>query len=347
MLLPEQTEDGTAKSPHQALITLETIRAAAQRIAPFVCCPAIVVMTPTGLHLKAESLHQTGAFKLRGAFNSILSLSEYERRRGVIAYSSGNHAQAVAYAAKVLGVKATLVMPRATSAVKITGTRRWGAEVVLDGRSSGELAVIAARLARQYGYAPIHPFDSEAILAATGVIGLEILRQAPDAKTVTAPLGGGGLMAGLAAALKLSNPSIRVIGVEPELAADAYQSFKAGRLVALTADEVGRTMADGLRVQQLGALNWHHIQAFVDDIITVTESEIGQAMCDIAREARLVAEPSGAVGPAGALKLGQDHARTVAILSGGNVDLGTLSDFLQKDLTPPCLDTDSAGSPAW
>lgn len=346
MSLPEKPEDGATENPHQALITLETIRAAAQRISPFVRCPAIVAMTPTGLNLKAESLHQTGAFKLRGAFNSILSLSEHERRCGVIAYSSGNHAQAVAYAAKVLGVKAILVMPRATPAVKIAGTKRWGAEVVLDGRSSGELAVIAAGLARQHGYAPIHPFDSEAILAATGVIGLEILRQAPEVNTVTAPVGGGGLIAGLAAALKLSDPSIRVIGVEPELAADAYQSFKTGRLVALTADEVGRTMADGLRVQHLGALNWRHIQAFADDIITVTEPEIGQAICDIAREARLVAEPSGAVGPAGALKLGRDHSRTVAILSGGNVDLGTLSDFLQKGQTSPRIESDSAPSPS-
>jgi threonine dehydratase len=288
-------------------------------------------MTPSRLRLKAESLHQTGAFKLRGAFNSILSLGESERLRGIIAYSSGNHAQAVAYAANVLGVQAVLVMPETTPKFKIEGTLRWGARVVIEGKSSEELAAIASALAQQHGYAAIHPFDSDAILTATGVIGLEILRQAPDVEVVTAPLGGGGLMAGLAAALKLSKPSVKIIGVEPELSADAYQSFKTGRLVELPAEEVARTVADGLRVQRLGSLNWRHIQAYVDDIITVSEQEICQAVRAIALEARLVAEPSGAVAPAGALKFGTDQSRTLAILSGGNVDLVTLAAILRHE----------------
>ena len=315
----------------QALVTLDAIGAAAERIAAFVRCSPMVAMTPSRLRLKAESLHETGAFKLRGAFNSILLLKESERRRGVIAYSSGNHAQAVAYAARVLGVKAVVVMPESALKAKVEWTLRWGAQVVIEGRSSDELAAVASRLAHEHGYSTIHPFDSHSILGATGGIGLEVLRQAPDVELVAVAVGGGGLIGGVAAAIKLTNAHVKVIGVEPELSADAYQSFKAGRLVTLSAEEVARTVADGLRVQRLGSLNWLHIRAFVDDIITVSEREICQTVRDIAVEARLVAEPSGAVAATGALKLGADHSRAVAIVSGGNVDSETLATILRGE----------------
>ena len=303
------------------LLSIDAIRAAARRIAPHVRSTPLVAMTPTGLKLKAESLHPVGAFKLRGAFNALLSLSDAERARGVIAHSSGNHAQAVAYAAHVLGMKAVVVMPGAVSRTKLDATRHWGAEIHLVDPAGRERAETCAALARENGYAVIEPFDSLAVMAGTGTIGLEILEQCPDVKTVTVPVSGGGLIGGVAAALAQSGRDIRVIGVEPEFASDARQSFQRGEIVRIEPEETMRTMADGLRVPQLGALPFAHIRKFVHDIVTVSEEQIADAMRRIAREARLVAEPSGAVAPAGALVHGFAPETTVAILSGGNLDL--------------------------
>jgi threonine dehydratase len=303
------------------LLSLDDIRAAQIRIAPYVGATPIVAMTPTGLRLKAESLHPTGAFKLRGAFNAILSVPEAERRRGVIAHSSGNHAQAVAYAAHVLGIKAVVVMPGGVSRTKLEATRHWGAEIHLVDPAGRERAETCNRLAREHGYAVIEPYNSFAIMAGTGTIGLEILAQCPDVQFVTVPVSGGGLAGGLSTALVQSKPDIRVIGVEPELAADARESFRAGRIMRIEPELTMRTMADGLRVAQLGDLPFAQIRAFVHDIITVSEDEIAGAMRRIVREARLVAEPSGAVAAAGALAQGFDPGTTVAILSGGNMDL--------------------------
>lgn len=302
------------------LITLEAIHAARRRIAPYVEQTPIVAMTPSDLRLKAESLHPIGAFKLRGAFNAILSLDADQRAAGIVAHSSGNHAQAVAFAAQRLGVHAVVVMPGDAPAIKIDGVRRSGAELVLVGPASAERAQRAATLAAERGLTLIEPFNQDAIMAGTGTIGLEILEQAPDAQTVFAPVSGGGLLAGLATAIKLTRPDVRVIGVEPELAADAFESFRAGRIVSFTADEVARTLADGLRVQKLGARTWPHIRAHVDEIVTVSEEAMKAAMRQIAAEARLIAEPSGAVAIAGALAHSADDARSVAVLSGGNVD---------------------------
>ena len=302
------------------LITLEAIHAARRRIAPYVEQTPIVAMTPSDLRLKAESLHPIGAFKLRGAFNAILSLDADQRAAGIVAHSSGNHAQAVAFAAQRLGVRAVVVMPGDAPAIKIDGVRRSGAELVLVGPASAERAQRAATLAAERGLTLIEPFNQDAIMAGTGTIGLEILEQAPDAQTVFAPVSGGGLLAGLATAIKLTRPDVRVIGVEPELAADAFESFRAGRIVSFTADEVARTLADGLRVQKLGARTWPHIRAHVDEIVTVSEEAMKAAMRQIAAEARLIAEPSGAVAIAGALAHSADDARSVAVLSGGNVD---------------------------
>ena len=310
------------------LIPLQAFRDAAMRIAPHVNATPLVPMIPTGLRLKAESLHPIGAFKLRGAFNAILSLSEAERARGVIAYSSGNHAQAVSYAAHKLGVRAVIIMPDNAPRAKLEGTRRWGAEVVIVGPASAERAARAKALQAEHGYALIPPFDLREVMEGTGTIGLEILDAAPDIDTIYAPVSGGGLLGGLAAAVKQSNPAVRVIGVEPELADDAAQSLRAGRIVTLSAQEVTRTIADGLRVQQLGDLTWPHIRSFVDEIVTVSEAEIRAAMRAIAGGAKLVAEPSGAVAAAGALKRGGDLTRSVAVLSGANVDLDVLAEIL-------------------
>jgi len=310
------------------LITLDQIRAAAARIAPYVSATPILSLADGGPGLKAESLHPIGAFKLRGAFNALLSLSPEVLAKGVVAHSSGNHAQAVAYAAHVLGARAVVVMPSNAPAGKLAATRGWGAEVILAGNASAERAAKADALAEKEGLTLVPPFNALEIIAGTGTIALEILKDRPQVERVAVPVSGGGLLSGVAAALKLSNPAIRVIGVEPELADDAAQSLRAGRLVSITAEAAGRTIADGLRVQQLGSLTWPHIQAFVDEIVTVPEDAIKAAMRRIASGARLVAEPSGAVALAGLAQLGGLMDRSVAILSGGNVDLDVYAAIL-------------------
>ncbi|HEY3777076.1 MAG TPA: threonine/serine dehydratase [Rhizomicrobium sp.] len=307
--------------PEQRLLSLDAIRAAQARISSFVSETPLVTMTPTGLRLKAENLHPVGAFKLRGAFNAILSLNDDERHRGVIAHSSGNHAQAVAYAAHVLGIKAAVVMPGTVSRTKLDATRHWGAEIHLVDPAGRERVATCERLAREHGYAVIEPYNSLAIMAGTGTIALEILAQCPEVRVVTVPVSGGGLIGGIAAAFAQSGQDVRVMGVEPELAADARESFRSGNIVRIDPELTMRTLADGLRVPQLGPLPFAHIRAFVHDIVTVSEEQIAKAMRRIAREARLVAEPSGAVAAAGALAQGLDSGTTVAILSGGNMDL--------------------------
>jgi len=253
------------------------------------------------LFLKLENLQPIGAFKLRGAYNKIDSLSDEERARGVIAYSSGNHAQGVAYAARALHTKAVIVMPTNAPAIKLQSTAELGAEIVKVGPSSEERRLKAEELAAQHGYAIVPPYNDEKIIAGQGTMGLEILEQLPQVEVVLVPVGGGGMISGTAAAIKLSNPAVKVIGVEPALAADAQASLRSGKLVSLTADEVTRTVADGLRTQSIGELNFEHIRAFVDDIITVSEDEIREAMTRLATNPKTVAEPSGAVAVAGFL----------------------------------------------
>jgi len=318
--------------PDSRLLALDEIREAAARIEPFVARTPIVGMTPSGLRLKAESLHPIGAFKLRGAFNAILSLSDAERTRGVVAHSSGNHAQAVAYAGYRLGVKTAVVMPGGAPRVKLDATRSWGAEIHLVDHAGRERASKCAELAAARGLTVIEPYDSLAIMAGTGTVGLEILAQCADVRHVFVPVSGGGLIGGLSAAIAQSEPGVRVVGVEPEFAADARDSFREGHIVRVEPELTQRTIADGLRVPQLGVLPFAHIRAFVHDIVTVSEDQIRDAMRRIAREARLVAEPSGAVAIAGALAYGSDLAASVAVLSGGNVDPATYATIIaEKD----------------
>ena len=240
--------------------------------------PRIAPNDTRRLFLKPENQQPIGAFKLRGAYNKIASLSEQDRRRGVISYSSGNHAQGVAYAARALGVKAVIVMPNNAPAIKREATAGMGAEIVLVGPGSTERQLKAEELAAQHGYVIVPPYNDEQIIAGQGTIGLEILEDLPEIETVFAPVGGGGLISGVAAALKLSKPSVKVIGVEPELAADAQASLRAGKVVQFPAEQVLRTIADGLRTQSIGSINFEHIQRFVDDIVTVSESEILDAV---------------------------------------------------------------------
>jgi threonine dehydratase len=285
------------------------------------------------LFLKLENLQPMGAFKLRGAYNKIASLSPDERRHGVVAYSSGNHAQGVAYAARALGLKAVIVMPGNTPPNKLESTAALGAEIVKVGPGSEERRIRAEELAAQYGYAVVPPYNDEQIIAGQGTTGLEILEQLPEVETVLVPVGGGGLISGVSVALKLSKPSVKIIGVEPELAADAQASFRAAHIVEFSAEQVTQTLADGLRTQSIGVLNFEHIRTYVDDIITVKESEIEQAMHALSGHAKTVAEPSGATAVAGFMFHAHELPKTrmnVAVISGGNVDPQLLA-RLRKD----------------
>jgi threonine dehydratase len=278
---------------------------------------------PRRLLLKPENQQPIGAFKLRGAYNKIAALSEGERRHGVISYSSGNHAQGVAYAARALSVKSVIVMPNNAPQIKREATAKLGAEIVLVGPGSDERKIRAEELAAQNGYIIVPPYNDEKIIAGQGTVGLEILEEFPEVETVLSPVGGGGLISGVAAAIKLTNPKVHVIGVEPELAADAQASFRQGKIVQFPAEQVSRTLADGLRTQSIGPINFEHIRTYVDDIITVTEDEIRQAMKYLCLNPQTIAEPSGAVATAAFIFHAKELPHTklnVAIISGGNIE---------------------------
>jgi threonine dehydratase len=282
------------------------------------------------LFLKLENLQPIGAFKLRGAYNKVASLTDDERHHGVISYSSGNHAQGVAYAARALGVKAIIVMPGNAPPNKLKATAALGAEIVTVGAGSEERRLRAEELAAEHGYVIVPPYNDEKIIAGQGTVGLEILDDLRAVETVLVPVGGGGLISGVSAAIKLSNPKIRVIGVEPELASDAQASFRTGRIVAFPAEQVSQTLADGLRTQSIGAINFEHIRTYVDDIVTVTEDEIRAAMRVLSENEKTLAEPSGAVAPAAFLFHADqlpDAKITVAVISGGNIDPALLAEL--------------------
>ncbi len=282
------------------------------------------------LYLKPENQQPIGAFKLRGAYNKIASLSTDERNRGVITYSSGNHAQGVAYSARALGVKAVIVMPNNAPKIKREATEALGAEIILVGPGSLERQLKAEELASQHGYVIVPPYNDEKIIAGQGTIGLEILEDLPEVETILAPVGGGGMLSGIATAVKLSKPSVKIIGAEPALAADAQASLRAGKIVEFPADQVSRTQADGLRTQSIGPINFEHIRKYVDDIVTVSEDEIQEAMRLLAANPKTVAEPSGAVSVAAFLFHRDQLPRTklnVAVISGGNIDPRVLEEI--------------------
>ena len=320
------------------LVTLDDLRDAQKRVAgavvrtPLMPCPWAEQDGRT-LHLKPENLQPTGAFKIRGAVNRLSVLTEDERARGVVAQSSGNHAQAVAYAARAMGVKAVIVMPDTSPAVKVDNTRSFGAEVVLV--PMNERDTTPADLAAEHGYVWVPPYDDPWIIAGQGTVGLELADDATaldlDLRTVLVPVSGGGLIGGVAAALKLTMPGVRVIGVEPELAGDAAESFRTGVRQVWPFEQTHRTIADGLRTNSLGLLPWEHVQAYVDDIITVTEDEIRATVAVLARRARIVAEPAGAVATAAYLHHADElpQGRSVAaVVSGGNVEPSLLGELL-------------------
>jgi threonine dehydratase len=325
------------------LISLAEIQAARERIASTVVRTPLIRMSRARLrmagwpelsdsipeiYLKDESAQPIGSFKLRGAYNKVASLTPEELKRGVITYSSGNHAQGVAYAARALGTKAVIVMPENAPRVKREATAALGAEIVTVGPASTERKLKAEELVAEYGYVMVPPYDEEAIIAGQATCGLEILEQLPDVELVLSPVSGGGLLSGVATGIKLAaeaegRQAPQVWGCEPELSADAAESFRTRTLVEWPAAKTTRTIADGLRTQSLGERNFAHILQFVDGIVTVTEDEIREALRVILKATTIVAEPSGAVALAAALFHAHElpaARRVVAIVSGGNLD---------------------------
>ncbi len=324
------------------LVSLDAIRAAAQRIAsvavhtPLVRAPFPGLSgygTSKEIRLKAESLQPMGAFKMRGAANKIFQLSPSEIAHGVITYSSGNHAQAVAYAAREVGAKAVIVMPSNAPAIKRAATIAFGAQVVDVGVASSERLAVSEKLVREHGYVVIPPYDDDQVIAGQATCGLEIAEEWPEVDLVLTPVSGGGLLSGVAAAVKQLLPHAKVFGVEPELAGDATESFRTGKIVTWGAELTSRTIADGLRTQSVGERNFAHIQAFVDGIITVTEAEIRAAMRAIVAATRLLPEPSGAVPVAALLFHASElpsYRKAAAVISGGNIDPAMLAQILTE-----------------
>ena len=327
---------------NETLVSIADIRTAAARIAGISVKTPLVAAPFPGLAgygsekqvwLKAESLQPIGAFKIRGASNLILQLTPQEIRRGVITFSSGNHAQGVAYAAREVGAKAVIVMLRNAPAIKRAATLALGAEVVDVGMASSERLEVAERLVKEHGYVVVAPYDDERIIAGQATCGLEIVEELPDVDLVLSPVSGGGLLSGIAAAVKQLRPEARVWGVEPELAGDAAESFRTGKIVTWPAELTSRTIADGLRTQSVGVRNFAHIQAFVEGMITVTEAEMRAAMRAIVAVTRLVPEPSGAAATAALLFHGAElppYRKAVAVVSGGNVDPAMLAAVLTE-----------------
>jgi threo-3-hydroxy-L-aspartate ammonia-lyase len=315
------------------LVSIDEIRAAAERLDGIATRTPLIefpLLEPR-LLVKPESLQPTGSFKVRGAYAAISAIPAAERSRGVAAHSSGNHAQAVAYAAALLGIPATVVIPSSAPAVKVAAARGYGATIVTSEPSLAARIAAADELVARHGYTLIPPFDDRAVIAGQGTIGLEIAADCPDADLVLCPVSGGGLVSGIAAAIAAACPRAKVVGVEPALAADARDSFRQRRRVAWPAAKTQRTIADALRVEQVGELPMRHLLSQVHDIVTVTEDEIREAMRRLAVQARLVAEPGGAVAVAAALFRRPElpAARTsVAVLSGGNADPALLAEVL-------------------
>lgn len=281
------------------------------------------------VYIKPENLQITGSFKVRGAYNKIFKLSNEEKERGVIAASAGNHAQGVALAAKRLGIKAVIAMPKHTPLIKVKATKQYGAEVVLHGEIYDEAYQKAVDLQKEKGYVLVHPFDDEDVIEGQGTIALEVLEELPDADVLLVPVGGGGLVAGIAAAAKLKNPQIKVIGVEPEGAASALAGLKADHPVPLA--EVA-TIADGTAVRTIGSLTLDYIKEYVDEVVTVSDYELMESFLLLVEKHKLVAENAGILSLAGLKKLKCRGKKVVSILSGGNIDVLTISSMINKGL---------------
>ncbi|WP_299265221.1 threonine ammonia-lyase [Leptotrichia wadei] len=285
--------------------------------------------TGNEVYIKPENLQRTGAFKIRGAYNKIAKLTEEEKKRGVIAASAGNHAQGVALAAQKLGIKAVIVMPKHTPLIKVEATKRYGAEVILTGEVYDEAYEYAKKLQEKEGYTFVHPFNDEDVIEGQGTIALEVLEELPDADIILVPIGGGGLISGIASAAKLKNPLIKIIGVEPEGAASALEARKSHHVVEL--DEAN-TIADGTAVKKIGDITFDYIEKYVDDIVTVSDYELMAAFLVLVEKHKIVAENSGILAVAGLKKLNVTGKKIISIISGGNIDVLTISSMINKGL---------------
>ena len=309
------------------------VLAASERIAPFVhqtpllSSRSLADACGCDLRLKAEHLQRSGSFKIRGAVNRLLALSAKEKQAGVVAFSSGNHAQGVALAAKLLGVSATLVMPSDAPQVKLAATESYGAQIVLYDRQTEDREAIARQISIEQGRTLVPPFDDPWVIAGQGTVGQELIQQWPDLDVALIPVGGGGLISGVAVALKAWRPSLRVIGVEPETAADARDSLRAKRIVRIPQPQ---TIADGVATQAIGQLTFPIMSALLDDIVTVREDEIRHALELLITRTKQLIEPTGALTTAAALsgRVPLAGQRVMALLCGGNVDVRRLPQLL-------------------
>lgn len=318
-------------------VSLDEIKRAEQRIqghiflSPCQYSAELSTMTGQQIYLKLDNLQRTGAFKERGALNKILTLNEEEKRRGVIAASAGNHAQAVAYHATQRGIGAQIVMPLMTPLVKVSATKGFGAKVILHGANYDEAYAEAMRLCDEQKLTFLHPFDDVAVINGQGTIGLELLQQIPGLEAVVVPIGGGGLISGVACAIKETNPKIRVIGVQTERLPSMVRASDRGELVTVPADA---TIADGIAVRRAGELTFPLVQRFVDELVTVDEEEIANAILILLENEKTLAEGAGAVALAALLqkKTSLQGQKTAVLVCGGNIDVSLLAKIIERGL---------------
>ena len=279
--------------------------------------------------IKPENLQKTGSFKIRGAYNKITNLSDEEKKKGVIASSAGNHAQGVAYGAKESGIKAVIVMPKSTPLIKVESTKQYGAEVVLHGDVYDDAFKKAKELEEKEGYIFVHPFDDEDVIHGQGTIALEILEELPETDIILVPIGGGGLISGIACAAKILKPEIKIIGVEPDGAASAYEAIKEDKVVEL---KEANTIADGTAVKKIGNTTFEYIKKYVDEIITVSDYELMEAFLLLVEKHKIIAENSGILSLAALKKLKEKNKKVVSVVSGGNIDVLMISSMINKGL---------------
>ena len=281
------------------------------------------------VYIKPENLQKTGSFKIRGAYNKITNLSDEEKKKGVIASSAGNHAQGVAYGAKESGIKAVIVMPKSTPLIKVESTKQYGAEVVLHGDVYDDAFKKAKELEEKEGYIFVHPFDDEDVIHGQGTIALEILEELPETDIILVPIGGGGLISGIACAAKILKPEIKIIGVEPDGAASAYEAIKEDKVVEL---KEANTIADGTAVKKIGNTTFEYIKKYVDEIITVSDYELMEAFLLLVEKHKIIAENSGILSLAALKKLKEKNKKVVSVVSGGNIDVLMISSMINKGL---------------
>ena len=281
------------------------------------------------VYIKPENLQKTGSFKIRGAYNKITNLNDEEKKKGVIASSAGNHAQGVAYGAKESGIKAVIVMPKSTPLIKVESTKQYGAEVVLHGDVYDDAFKKAKELEEKEGYIFVHPFDDEDVIHGQGTIALEILEELPETDIILVPIGGGGLISGIACAAKILKPEIKIIGVEPDGAASAYEAIKEDKVIEL---KEANTIADGTAVKKIGNTTFEYIKKYVDEIITVSDYELMEAFLLLVEKHKIIAENSGILSLAALKKLKEKNKKVVSVVSGGNIDVLMISSMINKGL---------------